>query len=217
MCCFSCTLKLCTLTDNFSADIWGANHWAQSSTGSASLFSTLPPLITMMTLHTHTIKALRERPISSKNSTKDSKAGRPFHVSGNITGSRQAISKNLSSFAKFIKSLLTYYASVLISFHLWIKMQTTSDQIITTITMQNLVCPHFDIRTFLAKLRKQVWVFGKRLPFRLPLGSQHPSPSIKACFHWRRSLSIVAVERAPLTKWKSKIEVVSGVISWPES
>ena len=75
---------------------------------------------------------------------------------------------------------------MLISFHLWIKMQTTSDQIIITITMQNLVCPHFYIRIFLSKLRKQVWVFGKRLPFRLPLGSQHPSPS---CFHWRRSLS----------------------------
>ena len=83
---------------------------------------------------------------------------------------------------------------MLISFHLWIKMQTTSDQIIITITRQNLVCPHFYIRIFLSKLRKQVWIFGKRLPFRLPLGSQHPSPSIKACFHWRRSLSIVLVE-----------------------
>lgn len=50
----------------------------------------MAPLIAMMTLYTHTIKALRERPISSKDSTKENKAGRPFHVSGNITGSRQS-------------------------------------------------------------------------------------------------------------------------------
>ena len=30
-------------------------------------------------------------------------------------------------------------------------------------------------------------------------------------------LVIVAVERAPLTKWKSRIAIVSGVIGWPES